>query len=147
MGLIEKFSNKTVFLDTAPLIYYIEERKDYAHILDELFIANEQAKFQFTTSVLTLLEILVIPIKQKANKIIREYENILCNSATIDIYDFTIEIAKKAAKIRADYGFKTPDAIQLSTAIFTDSDFFLTNDKHLKSFKEIKIVILSEVSV
>ena len=147
MGLIEKFFNKTVFLDTAPLIYYIEEHKAYAHVLDELFTANEQAKFQFTTSVLTLMEILVLPIKRKANKIIKEYENILCNSATVDIYDINIEIAKKAAKIRADYGFKTPDAIQLSTAILTNSDFFLTNDKRLKSFKEIKIVILSEISV
>lgn len=27
MGLIKKFGNKTVFLDTAPLIYYIEENK------------------------------------------------------------------------------------------------------------------------
>lgn len=147
MGLIEKFSHKTVFLDTAPLIYYIEEHKDYAHILDELFTANEQSKFQFSTSVLTLMEILVQPIKKKATKVIREYENILCNSTTVDIYDVTIEIAKKAAKIRADYGYKTPDAIQLSTAILTNSDFFLTNDKHLKSCKEIKIVILSEISV
>jgi predicted nucleic acid-binding protein len=147
MGIIEKFSNKTVFLDTAPLIYYIEEHKDYVNILDELFTANELAKFHFTTSVLTLMEILVLPIKQKANKIIKEYENILCNSTTIDIYDFNIEIAKKAAKIRADYGFKTPDAIQLSTAILTNSDFFLTNDKRLKSFKEIRIVVLSEISV
>ncbi len=41
MGLIEKFSKKIVFLDTAPLIYYIEEHKAYTHILDELFTANE----------------------------------------------------------------------------------------------------------
>lgn len=146
MGLIKKFENKTVFLDTAPLIYYIEENKGYAKVLDKLFEANSQNKFQFSTSVLTLMEILVQPIRMNAAKLVKEYENIICNSTTIDIYDFNIEIAKKAAKIRAEYGFKTPDSIQLATSISTNSDYFLTNDKQLKSFKEIEIIILDEIS-
>ncbi|MEI8203814.1 MAG: PIN domain-containing protein [Bacteroidota bacterium] len=144
MGLIKKFSNKTVFLDTAPLIYYIEENTQYIHVLDKLFAANDQKKFLFSTSVLTLMEILVHPIRIKSSELVKEYENILCNSKTLDIYDFTIEIAKLAAKIRADYGFKTPDSIQLATAISTQSDFFLTNDKSLKSFKEIEIIVLDD---
>jgi hypothetical protein len=37
MGLIEKFRNKRIFLDTAPLIYYIEERQGSIEILDPLF--------------------------------------------------------------------------------------------------------------
>ncbi len=144
MGLIKKFGNKTVFLDTAPLIYYIEENKGYAKVLGKLFEANAQNKFQFSTSVLTLMEILVQPIRMNEAKLVEEYENIICNSTTIDIYDFNIEIAKTAAKIRAEYGFKTPDSIQLATAISTNSDYFLTNDKQLKSFKEIEIIVLDE---
>ncbi|MEI6822941.1 MAG: hypothetical protein WCL51_13490 [Bacteroidota bacterium] len=51
MGLINRLENKTVFLDTAPLIYYIEENKEYATVLNRLFDANEQKKFQFSTSL------------------------------------------------------------------------------------------------
>lgn len=144
MGLIKKFGNKTVFLDTAPLIYYIEENKTYVKFLGKLFEANSQNKFQFTTSVLTLMEILIQPIRINAAKLVEEYENIICNSKTISIHDFNIEIAKTAAKIRAEYGFKTPDSIQLATAISTNSDYFLTNDKQLKTFKEIEIILLEE---
>jgi len=145
MELIKKFANKSVFIDTAPLIYYIEENKEYAKVLEKLFAANEQSKFQFSTSVITLMEILVYPIRIKATKLVKDYENILCNSKTLDIYDINIEIAKIAAKIRAEYGFKTPDSIQLATAKYRNSDYFLTNDKKLKSFKEIEIIVLDEI--
>jgi len=146
MGLINRLENKTVFIDTAPLIYYIEEKKEYATVLNKLFDANEQNKFQFSTSVLTLMEILVQPIRMKAKGLVKEYENIICNSKTLDIYDINIEIARKAAEIRAVYGFKTPDSIQLATAISTNSDYFLTNDKRLKSFKGIKIIVIDEIT-
>ena len=39
MELIKKFANKSVFLDSAPLIYYIEENKEYAKVLEKLFAA------------------------------------------------------------------------------------------------------------
>jgi len=146
MGLIKNLDNKTVFLDTSPLIYYIEENKNYIKVLDKLFTANAQNMFQFSTSVLTLMEILVQPIRTNSSELVKEYENILCNSKTIDVYDFNIEIAKIAAKIRAQYSFKTPDSIQLATAISSNSDYFLTNDKQLKSFKEVEIIILDEIS-
>ncbi len=145
MGLVKIFQDKTVFLDTAPLIYYIEANKKYSNILDKLFAGNEQKKFQFSTSVLTLMELLVHPIRKKETKLIKEYESILCNSSTLDIYEISIDIAKKAAKIRAEFGFKTPDSIQLATAILSNSDFFLTNDKSLKSFKDIEIIVLDDL--
>ena len=144
MELIKKFQNKTVFLDTAPVIYYIEENKKYSSLLDKLFVANQQNKFQFSTSVLTLMELLVHPIRRNETKLIKEYEKILCNSSSLDIYEISIEIAKRAGKIRAEYNFKTPDSIQLATAVLSHSEFFLTNDKSLKSFKDIVIIILDE---
>ena len=64
MGLIRKLTNKIVFLDTAPLIYYIEEKHQYLPLLDTLFSANSNGKFLFKTSVITLLEVLVEPIRQ-----------------------------------------------------------------------------------
>jgi len=63
MGLIRKFTNKTVFLDTTPLIYYMEENQQYISFLDKLFLANSKGKFKFKTSVITLLEVLVQPFE------------------------------------------------------------------------------------
>ena len=64
----------------------------------------------------------------------------------MEIVEINREIAKKAAKIRAEYkGFKAMDALQLATACLTGCDLFLTNDKQLKQFKEIKCIMVDEL--
>ena len=50
----------------------------------------------------------------------------------MEIMEISQEIAKKAAKIRAEYkGFKAMDALQLATACLSECDIFVTNDKQL----------------
>jgi predicted nucleic acid-binding protein len=146
MGLIRKLSNKIVFLDTAPLIYYIEEKQQYLPLLDELFSANSNGKFLFKTSVITLLEVLVEPIRQNEFLLVGQYRKILCSSPTIEVLDINIEISEKSAELRAKYGLRTPDAIQLATAKYISADYFLTNDIRLKSVKEIEVLILDDLS-
>lgn len=147
MGLIQQFANKKIFLDTAPLIYYIEENQKYSSLLDKLFLANSKGKFLFQTSVITLIEVLVFPMRQDEHLIVEQYQSILCNSTTINISEINIEIAKIAAGFRAKYGLKTPDSIQVATAVYTSSDFFLTNDIRLKAVKEIEALILDELVI
>jgi predicted nucleic acid-binding protein len=145
MGIIKKLKSKTVFLDTAPLIYYIEENRNYSSILNKLFLANSKGEFLFQTSVITLLEVLVHPMRENEHQLVEEYQNILCNSPSIEIIDLTIDIAIKAASLRAKYGLKTPDSIQVATALNASSEFFLTNDIRLKAISEIEILILDEI--
>jgi predicted nucleic acid-binding protein len=145
MGIIKKLKSKTVFLDTAPLIYYIEENRNYSPILNKLFLANSKGEFLFQTSVITLLEVLVHPMRENEHKLVEEYQNILCNSPSIDIIDLNIDIAIKAASLRAKYGLKTPDSIQVATALNASSQYFLTNDIRLKAISEIEILILDEI--
>ena len=64
----------------------------------------------------------------------------------IKIRSIDKEIAEKAAKIRAEYRFfKTMDALQLATACITGCDLFLTNDKQLRQFREIKCITVEEL--
>ena len=52
----------------------------------------------------------------------------------------------KAAQIRAEYkGFKAMDALQIATACLSGCDLFLTNDKQLKQFKEVKCITVAEL--
>jgi predicted nucleic acid-binding protein len=60
------------------------------------------------------------------------------------LVEINLTISKLAAEYRAQFNFKTPDAIQLARATFCDADFFLTNDKQLKQNK-IKTIVLQEV--
>jgi predicted nucleic acid-binding protein len=61
------------------------------------------------------------------------------------LLDVDVEISTKAAELMAKYRLKTPDAIQIATAICYFSDYFLTNDKQLKIVSELNIMILDEM--
>jgi predicted nucleic acid-binding protein len=44
-----------------------------------------------------------------------------------------------------DKGFKAMDALQLAVACLSGCDLFLTNDKQLRQFKEIKCIVVDEL--
>jgi predicted nucleic acid-binding protein len=144
---LKVFSNQTIFIDTAPLIYYIEENPRYLKFLQPFFAAYEEYGYLFVSTVITLLEVLVLPLRHKENELAQRYEAILTNSKSIKLVAIDEEIAKISARLRAEYSLKTPDAIQLATAVVYSADTFLTNDKQLKAVKEVHVVTLDEMII
>ncbi len=143
MGLVKQFSGKNVFLDTAPIIYYIEGNKGYKNFLDDLFELNIKGKIHFSTSSLTLLELLVVPLWAKRFDLVEQHKNIFLYSNNFNIIDLDINISKKAARFRTEYIFNTHGSIQLASATNSKSDFFLTSDKQLKQDK-MKTIVLKD---
>jgi predicted nucleic acid-binding protein len=137
--------NKNIFLDTAPLIYFIEGNSAYQEKLSQIFESNNKGDFVFITSSITLLEVLVKPLRDKQAKLAEKYINILTNASGIEIFDVTNAVAIKAAELRAKYNLRTPDAIQLATSIEYNADHFLTNDLRLKSVLEVNSIVLAEL--
>ena len=60
------------------------------------------------------------------------------------IKDVTQNISISAAKLRAKYNLKTPDAIFISTALEEGAEAFITNDVRLENVADLKIVIISK---
>lgn len=143
---MKKFKFKKIALDTAPFIYFIEEHSEYISILTELFISNSKGKLPIVSSTITLLEVLVLPYKLGKADLAERYENILTGSDTISLIDVNKQISRIAAQLRAEYKLRTPDAIQIATAIYAKADCFITNDKQLKSVKEIQILTMDDLS-
>jgi hypothetical protein len=69
--MTERFHNKAIHLDTAPLIYYIEETSAGLPFLQDLFRKNEKGDFTFFTSTLTLCEVFTLPFKLGNTKLIK----------------------------------------------------------------------------
>ena len=143
--VIQDFSTKTVFLDTAPLIYFIEGHSTYQPLLTRLFELNDKGGFYFVTSSVTLLEVLVKPLREGQIAIAKQYRDILTAALGIELYDVTNAIAEQAAQLRAKYNLRTPDAIQLATSIELGTDYFLTNDTRLKAISETTVVTIDEL--
>lgn len=139
---------KKVFIDTAPFIYFIEKDSNnpqYHERLKNFFKYGYDSDKKFVSSVITMEEYFVFPYRNKIYSFIDMFYRLV---ATIDmeIVEINQEIARKAARIRAEYkGFKAMDALQLAVACLSGCDLFLTNDKQLKQFKEIKCIIVEEL--
>ena len=143
MGIIHSLFGKKIFIDTAPLIYFIEGDSDYVQKLSELF--SNKTGCQFITSVITLSEVLVMPLREKNMRLAKQYEDILTQTNNFQIYEINRQIAKETALLRAKYAIKTPDAIQLATAKHYLVDYFLTNDLRLKIDNSLKVITLAEL--
>ena len=100
---------------------------------------------KFVTSVITMEEYFVFPYRNKRYSFIDMFDR-LVEITGMEMVEINQEVAKKAAQIRAEYkGFKAMDAIQLAVACLTKCDLFLTNDKQLRQFKEIKCITVDEL--
>ena len=144
MALSRLVKGKTVFLDTAPFIYFIEKNSRYHDLMKPVISLIDAQESQGVTSTITLLEVLVHPLRDGNKKLADQYKAILLSSNGLLTYEVSHEISERAALLRAKHGLRTPDAIQLATALISKADFFLTNDPALKKVKELKVVVLDD---
>ena len=144
MGLREKLLQKKVCIDTAPFIYYMEQHPHYGPIVQPVFEEIERGNIQAITTNITLLEVLVQPYRLGNEKLAQRYRDILLHAEGLTTVTISNEISNTAAKIRAKYAIRTPDAIQLASAIENNADIFLTNDEALKNISEIDVICLND---
>lgn len=139
---------KKVFIDTAPFIYFIEKNEDnpqYYNKIKTFFDDAYNNDVAFVSSVITMEEYLVFPYKIHSQEYVDLFEKLI-KTLEMNVVIIDEKIARKAAKIRAEYKlFKAMDALQLATASLSDCDLFLTNDKQLRQFKEIRCVTVDEL--
>ncbi|MCR4289401.1 MAG: PIN domain-containing protein [Candidatus Scalindua sp.] len=141
MEWLTKLQGKIVGLDTAPLIYFIEEHTAYLDTLKEFFESVDKDKVSVVTSTITLTEVLVHPLRSQNVDLAAEYRDILLNS-NITTLDISSEIAEYGALLRSQYNLRTPDALQIATAIKSGADFLLTNDTKLPKIPSIDYLVL-----
>ena len=94
-------------------------------------------------STITLLEVLVHPLREGDTLLTQKYKDILLASKGLMTYEISHSISEKSALLRAEHELKTPDAIQVATAIHHKADFFLTNDHSLKKVQDLKVLVLN----
>ena len=122
----------------------MERHSHFGAIVRPIFEEIAKGNIQAITTNITLLEVLVQPYRTGNKKLAQQYRDILLNAEGLTTLTVSHEISENAAKLRAKYAIRTPDAIQLATAIENNADIFLTNDKALKKISEINVVCLNE---
>jgi len=146
LNLLRRLKNaETIALDTSPFIYFAEENTSYIKIVEPVFQEISRGNLRAFTSYITLIEVLVKPLEEDNEALIKKYIEILNDSDNLFLSDVDKEIAMEAARLRAVHKLKIPDAIQLATALVNGADAFITNDDSFKRIDSIKVIVLHDL--
>ena len=140
----ERISNYSIVgLDTSIFIYHFEKNPTYTPLTRELFTHIEAGTLHGITSTITLLEISVRPLSLNREDIARKYEALLVNFPNLDVIDIDRDTIWQAARLRARYHLRPPDALQISACLLQGAQSFVTNDRRLdRLVDKLDVVIL-----
>jgi predicted nucleic acid-binding protein len=136
-----------VFLDTSPVVYYVEAVPAFAEVAKGIFTLIGEGQMQGVVSPVTLAECVTLPIRLGQVELRQRFTDLLTATEGILLVNIDAVIAQEAAELRIQYGLKLPDALQVATAIAAGCEAFLTNDVALKRVKELRILTMVELTV
>jgi predicted nucleic acid-binding protein len=116
-----------IYIDTVTVIYAVEQTPTYGVLLNPLWSSLQTGNIELFTSELTLMETLVVPLRNSDTFLIDVYERLL-RSPQIQLIPISQTILKQAARLRATTSsLRTPDAIHAATALASNCTQLLTN--------------------
>lgn len=146
MAIIDQLQGvRQLFLDTAPVIYYVEKHPLYYPHVKPVFRLIDQGALRAVTSPVTLAECLIYPYRFQQPTVVESFYEVAVFGANVRFAPTTQLIADHAARLRAQYNVALPDALQLATAIVEACDIFLTNDPALQRVAEVNVLVLDQV--
>lgn len=135
----------TIFVDTAPIIYYIEAHPHFGPLAKEVVDTFQSGVLIAFSSVITLAKVLPKPVQRGREDLARKFAEFLRKGRNLNLIEISADIAEKAGRLRGEYPvLRALDAIQLSTALEMEVDAFVTNDNKLKRMKEVKVLVLKD---
>lgn len=144
MGRLTFPRGSRIYLDTAPIIYSVEEKESYWPVLQPLWDSVKNGEIEVVTSELSILETLVVPIRNEDADLVAGYETLLADSQ-VELIPITARVLRLAARLRAEQNFKTPDAIHAATALLSNCDHLVSNDIGFRRLTNINVTILSDL--
>jgi predicted nucleic acid-binding protein len=104
----------------------------------------ERPRNSAVTSAITMTELLVQPYRAENQALVERYFGLLSSFPQLEWVAPDLAIADAAAGLRATYRLRTPDALQIATALQRSATAFLTNDRELLRVQELEIGLFDQ---
>lgn len=139
----------SLLLDTSVALAYLTGSETTSQLAEQLldaFVAT--GRNVAALSVITVEEILVRPFRV-GPAAVATAEGFLRHFAELRLVDVSYDVAREAARIRSIAGLRAPDALIIATAIVTETDILVTNDRTWRSVTDrvapdLRLCILSD---
>lgn len=137
--------HRRILVDTCVWIYHLEQHPRFAAAAAEVLTAIEAGTVRGIGSELTLLELTVRPLQLRRQDVADAYELLLDQFPNLELLPVSRDVLLEAAKLRAQYRLRTPDAIVLATGLLSGVTAAVTNDAAWQGVAGVEALMLSEL--
>lgn len=129
--------NALLLIDSAPIIYVLEEHPEFASVFKPVFQAHDDGLVRFAVTTVTLAEVLTGPLSARDEVLAERYRATLKSWFVVEL---DAEIAESAARLRAACKLKLTDAVQGASALAIGADALVTHDRDLSTLRDLRVL-------
>jgi predicted nucleic acid-binding protein len=126
-----------VLVDSAPIIYVLEDHPKLAPRFRPLFESHAAARLRFAVTTITIAEVLTGPMKAGDDALARRYRAILESWRVVAL---DVDIAESAARLRSSLRLNLADAVQATSALAINAAALVTHDRDFARVKSLRVV-------
>lgn len=139
--------HQRIGIDTSVFIFEVEANPKYVELVHPIFQWMEKPASQAVTSTVTMLELLVQPYRRADLDTVNKFYALLSTHPNLQWVELILPVADAAASLRAEFNLKTPDAIQVASALALQATGFVSNNPALKRLEKLDVLILDDLLV
>ena len=144
MGALTLPPTGLIYLDASSLIYSVERIEPYRALLEPMWEQAQNGSLMIVSSPVIVIESLVKPLRDGNTEIERQYHELFISGA-VALIGVSYAVVEEAARLRAETGLETPDALHAATAKQAGCALFITNDADFRRVRDLPIVVLDDL--
>jgi predicted nucleic acid-binding protein len=129
--------NPLLLVDSAPIIYVLEDHPEFASAFKPVFEAHDKGIVRFAVTTVTLAEVLTGPLSKGDEVLAGKYRATLRSWFVVDL---DAETAESAARLRATLKLKLADAVQAASALAVGADALVTHDRDFSALRDLRVI-------
>ena len=143
MGPLTLPSHGAIYLDTSAIIYSVERNEPYFTLLAPAWRQAEAGQLVVVCSELVIAETLVRPIREGHSDLVAAFLAVFA-APEVGLIPTTRQLWEDTARLRAETGLKTPDALHAATALRAGCALFVTNDTDFRRVQGLPVIVLND---
>ena len=129
--------NALLLIDSAPIIYVLEDHPELAVVFKPVFEAHDERLVRLAVTTVTLAEVLTGPLSARDEVLAERYRATLKSWFVVDL---DAEVAESAARLRAACKLKLADAVQAASALAIGADALVTHDRDFSALRDLRVL-------
>ena len=144
MGFLTLPLSGLIYVDASGLIYSVERVEPYRTLLEPMWEQAQDGDLTIVSSPVLVIEALVKPFRDGNTEIELQYRELFASNV-VRLLDASYQVFEDAARLRAETGLKTPDALHAATALRVGCALFITNDTDFRRVQGLPTVVLDDL--